>query len=217
MLHLHRYFRDDFRYVRAEFPGAFLAGGRPVDPVRQRGARVDEESPDWNLDLWRLADLRAVWGKRRPPCICSEWWTEPSVIHIYVAAAPKAWPSRPIGLGLGSGRPLSVSPSGQKLGRRGNHKPRCSFRSRGEVLRRVWHYPMDLKESGWGCATVIRVFADYLQAFFQADAEPTEHVARSSSGPESDTLRHEMMRLSACFANWCSASVSRKRRESATG
>jgi protein arginine kinase activator len=56
---------------------------------------------------------------------------------------------------------------------------------------------MDLKESGMvGCANCYQVFAEYLQASVQADAEPTEHVGKiPHRGPESDTLRHEMMRL----------------------
>ena len=47
-----------------------------------------------------------------------------------------------------------------------------------------------------GCADCYQVFAEHLQASVQADAEPTEHVGKiPHRGPESDTLRHEMMRL----------------------
>lgn len=55
----------------------------------------------------------------------------------------------------------------------------------------------DLKETGLvGCVKCYQVFADYLETLLQQGAEPTEHLGKMPHrGPETDTLRHEMMRL----------------------
>ncbi|MBN1320924.1 MAG: UvrB/UvrC motif-containing protein [Thermoleophilia bacterium] len=55
----------------------------------------------------------------------------------------------------------------------------------------------DLKESGLvGCVKCYQVFAEYLAAIVPGAAEPVEHLGKiPHRGPESDTLRHEMMRL----------------------
>jgi protein arginine kinase activator len=55
----------------------------------------------------------------------------------------------------------------------------------------------DLKESGMvGCSKCYQVFAEHLQASLEGDAEPVEHMGKMPHrGPESDVLRHEMMRL----------------------
>ncbi len=54
----------------------------------------------------------------------------------------------------------------------------------------------DLKESGLvGCAKCYEAFAEHLENL-QGTAEPTEHQGKMPHrGPETDTLRHEMMRL----------------------
>ena len=47
-----------------------------------------------------------------------------------------------------------------------------------------------------GCANCYQVFAEHLQATLQDDTEPSEHVGKiPHRGPESDALRHEIMRL----------------------
>ncbi len=55
----------------------------------------------------------------------------------------------------------------------------------------------DLKESGLvGCVDCYRVFAEYLEATVRREAEPVEHLGKMPQrGPETDTLRHEMLRL----------------------
>ncbi len=55
----------------------------------------------------------------------------------------------------------------------------------------------DIKESGLvGCAKCYEVFADYLEASLQNGPEPVEHLGKiPHRGPESDTLRHEILRL----------------------
>ena len=55
----------------------------------------------------------------------------------------------------------------------------------------------DLKESGLvGCAKCYQTFAEYLEASLKGSAEPVEHPGKMPQrGPETDNLRHEMMRL----------------------
>jgi protein arginine kinase activator len=55
----------------------------------------------------------------------------------------------------------------------------------------------DLKESGLvGCVKCYQVFADYLDTLLQQGPEPVEHLGKMPHrGPETDTLRHEIMRL----------------------
>jgi len=55
----------------------------------------------------------------------------------------------------------------------------------------------DLKESGLvGCPNCYEVFAEYLQALLQKGPEPVEHLGKiPHRGPETDTLRHEILRL----------------------
>jgi protein arginine kinase activator len=55
----------------------------------------------------------------------------------------------------------------------------------------------DVRESGLvGCANCYQIFAQYLEGSLQDGAEPTEHLGKMPHrGPETDTLRHEIMRL----------------------
>ena len=55
----------------------------------------------------------------------------------------------------------------------------------------------DLKESGLvGCADCYERFADYLDTLRVPGAEPVEHLGKiPHRGPETDNLRHEMLRL----------------------
>jgi len=55
----------------------------------------------------------------------------------------------------------------------------------------------DVKESGlMGCANCYQVFADYLTQTLPEASEVKEHLGKiPHRGPETDTLRHEIMRL----------------------
>ena len=55
----------------------------------------------------------------------------------------------------------------------------------------------DLKESGLlGCAHCYAAFADYLDNFLAKGSDPVEHMGKiPHRGPETDNLRHEMLRL----------------------
>ncbi len=55
----------------------------------------------------------------------------------------------------------------------------------------------DFRESGLvGCANCYQVFSEDLERLSAQGAEPTEHLGKMPRrGPETDTLRHEIMRL----------------------
>jgi protein arginine kinase activator len=55
----------------------------------------------------------------------------------------------------------------------------------------------DVKESGLvGCANCYEVFAEYLEHALSEGTETTEHLGKiPHRGPETDNLRHEIMRL----------------------
>jgi protein arginine kinase activator len=55
----------------------------------------------------------------------------------------------------------------------------------------------DLKESGLvGCVNCYEVFSDYLERLVAGGDEPAPHLGKvPHRGPETDTLRHEMLRL----------------------
>jgi protein arginine kinase activator len=55
----------------------------------------------------------------------------------------------------------------------------------------------DLKESGLlGCAKCYETFAEYLETSLKTHAEAAEHLGKiPRRGPETDNLRHEIMRL----------------------
>jgi len=55
----------------------------------------------------------------------------------------------------------------------------------------------DLKESGLvGCSNCYKVFGEYLETLLSTGAEPAEHLGKiPRRGPETDTLRHEILRL----------------------
>ena len=55
----------------------------------------------------------------------------------------------------------------------------------------------DVKESGLvGCTKCYQVFQEYLEGLLEQGAEPVEHMGKMPHrGPETHTLRHEIMRL----------------------
>jgi protein arginine kinase activator len=155
-----------------------------------------EESPDWNLDLGdsltcelcgeeaaTMHLLRVVDGTVSHTHLCHDCAAgvaEQTAGLALVLAVPSVF--RHLGRSSAGGE-TTASPLPSSLEERF-----CGVC--GTTL-------MDLKESGTvGCANCYQVFAEYLQASVQADAEVTEHVGKiPHRGSESDTLRHEMMRL----------------------
>jgi protein arginine kinase activator len=157
-----------------------------------------DESPDWNLDLNGSAECE----------LCGE---EPATMHLLrvvdgtishthlcAGCAEQMAGEETEGLALVLAVPSvlrgfakKASPEGREAagGSSVNHEDSfCG--SCGTTLS-------DLKESGMvGCANCYRVFADHLESTIRREAEPVEHLGKVPlRGPETDTLRHETMRL----------------------
>jgi len=156
-----------------------------------------EESPDWNLDLGGSADCE----------LCGE---EPATMHLLrvvdgtvshthlCAHCAEGMAEQTEGLALVLAVPsvlrrLSKKSSGDREATAG-----AASASREESFCGVCGTTLsDLRESGMvGCANCYGVFADHLEATVSRGAEPIEHLGKVPlRGPESDSLRHEMMRL----------------------
>jgi protein arginine kinase activator len=160
-----------------------------------------EESPDWNLDLGGSADcelcgeepatmhlLRVVDGTISHTHLCAHCaegvaeQTEglalvlavPSVLRAFVKKAPDEQ--------VEDQNDAAVGPPA------GCDDMFCGVC--GTTLT-------DLKESSMvGCANCYGVFREHLEATMRPEVERVEHLGKMPlRGPESDTLRHEMMRL----------------------
>jgi protein arginine kinase activator len=156
-----------------------------------------EESPDWHLDLGGSADcelcgeepatmhlLRVVHGTVSHTHLCAhcaEGMAEQTEGLALVLAVPSVLRSL-------SKRSSTGHEEGAEASATGQEESFCGVC--GTTLS-------DLKESGMvGCANCYRIFADHLEATVRREAEPVEHLGKVPlRGPESDSLRHEMMRL----------------------
>ena len=155
-----------------------------------------EESPDWNLDLGGSADCE----------LCGE---EPATMHLLrvvdgqishthlCAQCAEGVAEQTEGLALVLAVPSVLrglkKPSGDReevAGTVSENADETFCGACGTTLS-------DLKESGMmGCASCYRVFAEHLETTVRREAEPVEHLGKIPlRGPETDTLRHEMMRL----------------------
>ncbi len=154
-----------------------------------------DESPEWSIDLGRAVTcemceeepatvhlLRVVDGTVNHTHLCqgcAETMAEETEGLALVLVVPSAL------------RQLSKNPAGNEAPTAlpGDDDIRfCSVC--GTTLT-------DLKESGLvGCAKCYQVFAEYLGSSLQGGGEATEHLGKMPQrGPETDTLRHEIMRL----------------------
>jgi protein arginine kinase activator len=151
-----------------------------------------EDSPDWNLDLNGSADcelcgeepatmhlLRVVDGSISHTHLCATCAEQMAGEQTEGLALVLAVPSMLRGFGR------KTSPDQQEASREESFCGSC-----GTTLT-------DLKESGMvGCANCYRVFADHLESTIRREAEPMEHLGKVPlRAPETDGLRHEMMRL----------------------
>ena len=175
-----------------------------------------EESPDWNLDLNGSADcelcgeepatmhlLRVVDGSISHTHLCAGCAEQMAAEQTEGLALVLAVPSVLRGFAKRSAPEKEEATGGSTV----NHEESfCG--SCGTTLT-------DLKESGMvGCANCYRVFADYLEETVRREAEPVEHLGKVPvRGPESDSLRHEMMRLERMLREL----VSHERYEEAAG
>jgi protein arginine kinase activator len=155
-------------------------------------------SPDWNLDLDGSADCE----------LCGE---EPATMHLLrvvdgniththlcASCAEQMAAEQTEGLALVLAVPSVLRRVVKKASAEGLDKPEGrSIDHEDDFCGVCGTTVSDLKESGLvGCANCYRVFADHLESIVRREAEPVEHLGKVPlRGPETDVLRHEMMRL----------------------
>jgi protein arginine kinase activator len=156
-----------------------------------------EEPPDWSFELGNSVTcercgeepatvhlLRVVDGAVSHTHLCpgcAEGLTEETEGLALVLAVPSVLRNMVRGAGAGD-EDIESEPA---------HQDRdCFCGVCGTTLS-------DLKESGLvGCAKCYEVFEDYLETLLQKGSEPVEHLGKiPHRGPETDTLRHEILRL----------------------
>jgi protein arginine kinase activator len=157
-----------------------------------------EDSPDWNLDLNGSAECE----------LCGE---EPATMHLLrvvdggishthlcATCAEQMAGEQTEGLALVLAVPSMLRSFGKKVSEEQHEASGGSAVNHEESFCGVCGTTLtDLKESGMvGCANCYRVFADHLETTIRREAEPVEHLGKVPlRGPETDSLRHEMMRL----------------------
>jgi protein arginine kinase activator len=156
-----------------------------------------EDSPDWNLDLGGSADcelcgeepatmhlLRVVDGTISHTHLCAKC-AEGVAEQTEGLALVLAVPSVLRGMRKNTSGEEEEAAGSAPSGRESTFCGVC-----GTTLS-------DVKESGMvGCANCYRVFEEHLETMVRRGTEPIEHLGKIPlRGPESDTLRHEMMRL----------------------
>ena len=157
-----------------------------------------DESPDWNLDLNGSADcelcgeepatmhlLRVVDGTISHTHLCAHCAEELAAEQTDGLALVLAVPSVLRGFVKRTSPDHEEATGGSAVDREESFCGVC-----GTTLS-------DLKESGMvGCPSCYRMFAEHLETTVRREAEPVEHLGKVPlRGPESDSLRHEMMRL----------------------
>ncbi len=157
-----------------------------------------DESPDWNLDLNGSTECELC--GEEPATMHLLKVVDGTITHTHLCAgcAEQMAGEQTEGLALVLAIPSVLrgfgkkSPAGERAsaGGSGTSRDESFCGTCGTTLS-------DLKESGMvGCANCYRVFADHLEATIRREAEPLEHLGKVPlRGPETDTLRHEMMRL----------------------
>lgn len=154
-----------------------------------------EESPDWNLDLSGSVDCE----------LCGE---EPATMHLLRVVDGKVnhthlCPRCAEGVAEQTEGLALVLAVPSVLRRLGKDAPGPETVDEPSAVRQERFCGVcgttlsDLKESGMlGCAECYQVFAEHLRATVKPQAGTVEHLGKIPlRGPESDSLRHEMMRL----------------------
>jgi protein arginine kinase activator len=154
-----------------------------------------EESPDWTLDL--DGSVTCDLCGEEPATMHLLRVVDGAVSHTHLCpGCAEGVAEETNGLALVLAVPSVLRHLGKKTAQSDTVAPVLSDRDErfcgacGTTLT-------DLKESGLvGCSKCYQVFAEYLQASLEGDAEPVEHLGKMPHrGPEGDVLRHEMMRL----------------------
>jgi protein arginine kinase activator len=156
-----------------------------------------DESPDWNLDLGGSADCE----------LCGE---EPATMHLLrvvdgtiqhthlCAHCAESVAEQTEGLALVLAVPSVLRGYSKRVSTETDDAAEAVAADRQETFCGACGTTLtDVKESGMvGCANCYRVFAEHLEATIRRETEPIEHIGKVPlRGPESDSLRHEMMRL----------------------
>ena len=157
-----------------------------------------DESPDWNLDLNGSADCELC--GEEPATMHLLKVVDGTIIHTHLCArcAEETAAEQTEGLALVLAVPSVLRGLGKKASPDKHDAPGGSAANHEENFCGVCGTTLsDLKESGMvGCANCYRIFAEHLEATIRREAEPVEHLGKMPlRGPETDTLRHEMMRL----------------------
>ncbi len=157
-----------------------------------------DESPDWNLDLNGSADCELC--GEEPATMHLLKVVDGTIIHTHLCArcAEETAGEQTEGLALVLAVPSVLRGLGKKASPDKHDVPGGSAVNHEENFCGVCGTTLsDLKESGMvGCANCYRIFAEHLEATIRREAEPVEHLGKMPlRGPETDTLRHEMMRL----------------------
>jgi protein arginine kinase activator len=156
-----------------------------------------EESPDWNLDSSGSADCELC--GEEPATVHLIRLVEGTVSHTHLCArCAEGVAEQTEGLALVLAVPSVLRRLGRNSSGSREDAPGTIPGLREEIFCGVCGTTLsDLRESGMvGCAACYRVFDKHLEATVLQGAEQVEHLGKIPlRGPESDSLRHEMMRL----------------------
>ncbi len=156
-----------------------------------------DDSPDWNFDLNGSADCEMCGDE--PATMHLLRVVDGTISHTHLCAqCAEGVAEQTEGLALVLAVPSVLRGFSKKSSAERDETAGPAASERQESFCGVCGTTLsDLKESGMvGCASCYRVFADHLEATVRRETEPVEHLGKVPlRGPESDTLKHEMMRL----------------------
>jgi protein arginine kinase activator len=156
-----------------------------------------DESPEWNLDPGSSTDCEMC--GEEPATMHLLRVVDGTVSHTHLCAhCAEGMAEETEGLALVLAVPSVLRGLRKRASRAQEASASASSSARDEAFCGVCGTTLtDLKESGMvGCADCYRVFAEHLEAMVRREAEPIEHLGKVPlRGPETDSLKHEMMRL----------------------
>jgi len=179
------------RAPSSQYVGAGRQAGRYGLPAKEERVFA-EESPDWDLDV-------------SGSVICEMCGAEPATVHVLrvvdrtvshthlCPACAQSMAEQTDGLALVLALPSVL----RRLGKnKSGESPTLPPESDVRFCAVCGTTLSDLKESGLvGCAKCYQAFGDYLEEAL-GSGEPVEHPGKiPRRGPETDNLRHEIMRL----------------------